>query len=496
MRNPLLLPDLRELIHGGEDAALREFLGDQHPGRVAEFIEDLPDGDGDAVFRILDPRERAEVLSYFENDEQNRLVESMPPKEAAELLRVMSHDERAALVNRLDEDFVDEVMPNLAQAEREDIRRLAGYEPGTAGAVMTTDYVILPAHVTVREALERLRHEAPDRETIYYCYVVDHHRRLIGFVSLKRLILARRSAVIEEIMQRDVIFARVDDDQEPVAQTIDKYDLLALPIVDAEERLVGIVTHDDAMDILRREQTEDILKFGGVAPDPEADTVPYWQSSVVTTVRRRIKWLMLLFLAENLTTPVQQYFQWTYSDEQVPALAVFVSLLIGTGGNAGSQTVGTVIRGMALGEIRLASTLRVVFREWLTGLCLGTLLGAFAVLYFHYWRGQPWEVCAVIALALFGVCMWANVIGSIVPLAARRVGIDPAVVSAPFISTLVDASGMVIYFTIAIVLLGLVKKPDPHDGPDQTDDPPAASRPADAEKAGAAPPPVVAPSPG
>ncbi|WP_165250509.1 magnesium transporter [Paludisphaera soli] len=457
MRNPLLVPDLRMMLQAGEQDVLREFLGDQHPGRVAEFIEDLPDGDGDSVFRILEPRERAEVLSYFENDEQNRLVESMPPKEAAELLRVMSHDERAALVNRLDEDFVDEVLPNLAQAEREDIRRLAGYEPGTAGAVMTTDYVILPAHITVREALERLRHEAPDRETIYYCYVVDHNRRLIGFVTLKRLILARRSAVIEEIMQRDVIHAKVDDDQEPVAQTIDKYDLLALPIVDGEDRLVGIVTHDDAMDILRREQTEDILKFGGVAPDPEADTVPYWQSSVLTTVRRRIKWLMLLFLAENLTTPVNEHFQWTMDSGQAPALFFFMALLTGTGGNAGSQTVGTVIRGMALGEIKLSQTLAVVAREWLNGLCLGLMLGTAGFFYIHFWRHQPWDVSGVVGLSLFGVCMWSNVIGSLVPLAARRVGIDPAVVSAPFISTLVDATGLVIYFTIAIFLLGLVK---------------------------------------
>ena len=457
MRNPLLLPDLRELIQAGEEAALREFLGDQHPGRVAEFIEDLPDGDGDAVFRILEPRERAEVLSYFEVDEQNRLVESMPPNEAADLLRLMSHDERAALVNRLDEDYVDEVMPNLAQAEREDIRRLAAYEPGTAGAVMTTDYVTLPPHITVREALERLRHEAPDRETIYYCYVVDHNRRLIGFVSLKRLILARRSAVIEEIMQEDVIQARVDDDQEPVARTIDKYDLLALPIVDADAKLVGIVTHADAMDILRREQTEDILKCGGVAPDPEADTLPYWQSHIVGVVRRRIKWLMLLFMAENLTTPVQQYFQWTYGDQKIPALALFIPLLTGTGGNAGSQTVGTVIRGLALGEIKLSHALYVVAREWLTGLCLGLILGATALLYLHLWRGQPWGVSGVVALAMFCVCMWANVIGSLVPLAARRIGIDPAVVSAPFITTLVDATGMVIYFTIAITLLGLRK---------------------------------------
>ncbi len=457
MRNPLLVPDLRELIQDGEVLALREFVSDQHPGKVAELIEDLEDHDGDALFGVLEPRDRAEVLSYLDLDSQNRLVEAMPPQAAAELLRVMSHDERAALVNRLDEDFVDEVLPNLAQAERDDIRRLTSYEPGTAGAVMTTDYVTLPPHITVREALDRLRHEAPDRETIYYTYVVDHTRRLIGFVSLKRLILARRSAVIEEIMQQDVISGRVDEDQEPVARQIEKYDLLALPIVDADDRIVGIVTHDDAMDILRQEQTEDILKFGGVSPDPEADTAPYWQSNVVSVVRRRIKWLMLLFLAENLTTPVVQHFQWTMEDEQVPALFLFMSLLTGTGGNAGSQTVGTVIRGLALGEIKLSHALHVVAREWLTGFCLGLALGTTGFFYIHYWRGQPWGVSGVVGLSLFGVCMWSNVIGSIVPLAASRVGIDPAVVSAPFISTLVDATGMVIYFSIAIMLLGLTR---------------------------------------
>jgi len=457
MRNPLLVPDLRELIQDGEVLALRDFVSGQHPGRVAELIEDLDDHDGDAFFGVLELRDRAEVLSYFDIDKQNRLVEAMPPQDAAELLRLMSHDERAALVNRLDEDFVDEVLPNLAQAERDDIRRLTSYEPSTAGAVMTTDYVTLPPHITVREALDRLRHEAPDRETIYYTYVVDHNRRLIGFISLKRLILARRSAVIEEIMQRDVISGRVDEDQESVARQIDKYDLLALPIIDADDRLVGIVTHDDAMDILRQEQTEDILKFGGVSPDPEADTAPYWQSTVVSVVRRRIKWLMLLFLAENFSFPVLRYFEWTWGERQVPALYLFLPLLTGTGGNAGSQTVGTVIRGLALGEIRPANAWRVLVREWLTGFCLGVMLGSVGFLYAHYWRAQPWGVSAVVGLALLGVCMWANMIGALVPLIARRLNIDPAVVSAPFITTLVDATGMVIYFTIAIILLGLTR---------------------------------------
>jgi len=453
VRNPLLVPDLRELIQSGEVAALREFIEDQHPGRTAELIEDLEAEDGDSLFRILLPRDRADVLSYLSTESQNRIVEAMPPQQAAELLHHMSHDERADLVNRLDEEFVDVVLPHLAQAEREDIRRLASYEPGTAGAVMTTDYVTLPAHITVREALDRLRHEAPDRETIYYCYVVDHNRRLIGFVSLKNLILSRRSALIEDIMQRDVIFGRLDEDQETAARQIDKYDLLALPIVDSTGRLVGIITHDDAMDILRQEQTEDILKFGGVSPDPEADTVPYWQSTVIDVTRRRIKWLLMLFLAENLTYPVVRYYKWTTDDSHFPALEFFIPLMLGTGGNAGSQTVGTIIRGMALGEIKGRDAWRVLLREWLIGLFLGLMLGTAGLFYARYWRGQPWGISAVVGLTLLGICMWANTIGALIPLLARRVGIDPAVISAPFISTLVDATGLVIYFTTAIVLL-------------------------------------------
>jgi magnesium transporter len=450
VRHPLLVPDLRELIHDGEIAGLRDFFADYHPGRVAELVDDLDTDDGDALFGILPPRNRADILNYLDHDRQVRLVKAMPPKDAAELLHLMSHDERADLVNRLDEDVVDHVLPFLAQAEREDIRRLASYEPGTAGAVMTTDYVTLPPHITVREALERIRLEAPDRETIYYCYVVDHKRRLIGFVSLKKLILARRSAVIEEIMQRDVIYARVDEDQEAVARQIDKYDLLAIPVVDASDMLLGIITHDDAMDILRHEQTEDMLAFGGVSSNAEANEETYWQGRIVEGVRRRIGWLLFLFLAGVMTKYVSRYFkgvQLRFED-----LIDYVPLMIGTGGNAGSQTVGTIIRGLALGEIQHADGFRVLWREWLTGLLLGMVLGSLGFVYILFLHGNP-AFAAVIGLAIWFICMWANCVGALIPLLARRLGIDPAVVSAPLISTLVDATGLVIFYTVAIVLL-------------------------------------------
>lgn len=455
MRNPLLVPDLRELIEAGEDEVLREFFGDHHPARTAEIIDDLEPGEGDRVLDILPGRQRAEVLSYLGSDQQVRTVERLQPIDAAALLHFMSHDERADLVNRLDEEHVDRILPHLAQAEREDIRRLASYEPGTAGAVMTTDYVTLPASLTVRQAIERLRHEAPDRETIYYSYVVDSDRKLIGFVSLKNLILARPWSVvrIEDVMKRDVIAARVDEDQESVARTIDKYDLIAIPVVDQNEMLVGIITHDDALDILRREQTEDILAFGGVSNNAEADEESYLQGRIVEAVRRRIGWLLMLFLAGTITRYVVHSFHWVDSQLGDIELDAFIPLLIGTGGNAGSQTVGTIIRGLALGEIQPKDTMKVVTREMFTGLLLGVLLGALGFLFTWLIFGHSAMFGLVIGLALLGICIWANVIGALVPLLARRFHIDPALVSAPLISTLVDATGLCIFYTIAILLL-------------------------------------------
>jgi magnesium transporter len=455
MRNPLLVPDLRELLQAGETAALSEFLADYHPARVAEVVEDLGPGEGDTMFGLLAPRARAEVMSYLEPETQVRIVAGMTPADAAALLHLMSHDERADLVKRLDDERVDQILPRLAHAEREDIRRLASYEPGTAGAVMTTDYATLPPHITIREAIDQLRHVAPDRETIYYSYVVDAQRKLIGLVSLKALILARPRARVDEIMQRDIIFARVDEDQESVARKIEKYDLIAIPVVDANDMLLGIVTHDDALDILRQEQTEDILAFGGVARDAQADEGPYWGGRIAAVVRRRIGWLLMLFFAGTITSFVLRRFSWVEGRLHDPSidLELFIPLLIGTGGNAGSQTVGTIIRGLALGEIHRQDAWRVLVREWLTGLFLGTLLGTLGFLYTWLVLGHPPQFCAVIALAILGICMWANCVGALVPMLARRFGIDPAVVSAPLISTLVDATGLVIYYSIAIVLL-------------------------------------------
>ena len=450
MRNALLLPDLRELIRDGQASAVREFLEEYPPARQAELVEDLSPGEAEAVLRLLEPRKRAEVVSYFDHDLQVELVESMPMDDAAALLRDMPHDDRADLVNRLDADRSELILRRMAQAERDDIRRLAEFEAGTAGSVMTTDYAALPPYVSVREAIDLLRREAPDRETILTNYVVDHQRRLIGSITLQALILARPTARVEDVMHEDPVRARADDDREEVARKIAQYDLIALPIVDASEMLVGIVTHDDAMDILREEQSEDLLRFGAVDYDAaEADDEP-GEERIVSAVRRRVGWLLFLFGGGAITGLVVDTFGGIERSYPTIDFSAFIPLLIGTGGNAGSQTVGTVIRGLALGDVDpRRDFFRVVGREALTGLCLGLLLGPLGFFFTWLLMGTTPSFGLVIACSILGICVWADGVGSMVPMLARLAKIDPAVVSAPLISTLVDATGLLIFYSVA-----------------------------------------------
>ncbi len=452
MRNPWLIPDLREIIRDGQAADLVDFFADYNAPRIAEMLEDFEPGEQVEILALLEHRQRGEVFSYLDLDTQVHLAETLPTDVIASVLQWMPHDDRAKLAYQLEEEQVDQILRQLAQAEREDIRRLLAYEPGTAGAVMTTDYAALPPQISVREAIARLRQEAPDRETIDYAYVIDAHRKPLGLVSLKQLILARPSVRIEEIMNRDVILGKVFDDQEEIARKIEKYDLYALPIVDERDHMVGIVTHDDAMDILRQEQGESILAFGGVggqaADQMDSD---YWRTGIGSSVRRRLTWLLPLFLSGTMTGWVLDRFEWV--DKLIPSLAVFVPLLIGTGGNAGSQAVGTIIRALALGEVQFSDALKVLMREWITGLLLGILLGSLGFFFAWLGLGTSPRFALVISLTILGICMWANVVGSMVPLVATRLGIDPAIVSAPLISTLVDVTGLVIYYIIAIAIL-------------------------------------------
>ena len=455
MRHPLLAPDLREEIEARDDETLREFFSGHHPAEAAEMLDDLDGREVHYVLNLLERRAAAEIFAYLDASIQDAVAESMEPNLLAGLLTVMSHDVRADVVSRLSESLVGKVMPLLARAEREDIRQLSAYREGSAaGAVMTSDYASVRPDDTVATALDHLRLEAPNKETIYYTYVVDETRRLVGVVSLKDLVLALPSRPVRDVMQDDFVSAKIDEDREVVAQRLQEYDLLALPIVDADERLVGIVTHDDILDVIVDEATEDVQRMGGVEPLEES----YLRTPFVTLLGKRGMWLAILFLGGFLTTTAMESFQGQM--QSLPVLMLFVPLIVSAGGNCGSQSATLITRALALGELTPKDWFRVLGHEILMGLSLGVALGLLGVLRAvfvpadHLGGAQAWRLAWVVGASVSAVVLCGNLVGALLPLALKRVGLDPALMSNPVIASLVDVTGIVLYFVIARQFLG------------------------------------------
>ncbi len=453
MRHPLLAPDLRELIIERNEAALREFFVGHHPADAAELLDDLQPEEAQFVLNLFDGRERAAIFSYLEPELQDGIAGLTERGAMATLLTYMSHDERADLVGRLPHERVEQILPLLAHAEREDIRNLASYDEGTAGAVMTSDYATVPAEITAAAAIERLRREAPDRETIYYCYVVDEQRRLIGIVSLKDLILAAPNRPVSQIMQTDVVSATVDEDQEQAAAKLMEYDLIALPVVDAHGRLVGIVTHDDVIDVIVDEATEDVYRMGAIEPLMDS----YLRTPFATLWGKRGFWMTILFVGGFLTTIAMARFEGLV--REMPALMLFLPLIISAGGNCGSQSATLITRALALGEIEPRDWFHVLWHEILMGASLGLMLGVvgFARAWFTPSNDldglDPFKLAAAVAVGVSVVVLCGNLVGAILPLALKRLGFDPALMSNPVVASLVDVTGIVSYFVIAQAML-------------------------------------------
>ncbi|MBI2825735.1 MAG: magnesium transporter [Planctomycetia bacterium] len=453
MRHPLLAPDLRELVADREEKVLRDFFASHHPAAAAELIDDLEPADAQYVLNLLSGRARSEIFSYLDPPLQDGIAQLMDRGALAALVSAMSHDERADLITRLPEERTQQILPLLAQAEREDIRRLTAYKESTAGAVMTSDYATVPAELTAAAAIERLRHEAPDRETIYYCYVVDEHRRLMGFVSLKNLILAPPGRRVADIMQTEVISSVVDEDQEVTAGKLMEYDLLALPIVDHENRLVGIVTHDDVADVIVEEATEDVYRMAGVGPLEDS----YLRTPFLTMWGKRSFWLAVLFVGEFLTMTALVSYEDAF--KKFPGLVLFIPLIISAGGNCGSQSATIITRALALGEVSPANWFRVVWHEVLMGASLGLALGAIGFLRAlltpeHALGGiAVHQIAIVVATGVAVVVVCGNLVGATLPLILKRLGLDPALMSNPFVASLVDVTGIVAYFAIAEAFL-------------------------------------------
>ncbi len=459
MKNPLLVPELRELIETNQHDALRAFCGDMHPATVAEMIGALEPIEAWRVLRHLEPHLRSEIFSHLDEDTQVEALSILSRRDAADMLADMPPDDRADLFKLLPEDRRDDILPALAQAEREDIRRLTSYEEGTAGSVMTSDYVMLSQDLTAQQAIDRLREVAPDRETIYTAYIVDGKRRLQGFVSLKDLIVARRDARVGDIMHTDVIHARVQDDQEDAARKIQKYDLLALPVVNGGDALVGIITHDDALDIITQEQTEDIEKLMAIGGSHEAGV--YVKTTAWGHFKNRSLWVLMLAAFGLISGFIVQRFEDLLMEFTI--LAIFMPMVADTGGNTGSQSATLVVRALALKEVAAKDVFRILWKEFRVSLMMGAVLACVAfgrVMLFSSESSMPTGVAAslvgvAIGLALGLQVVTSTLIGVLLPMGAAKLKLDPAVVASPALTTFVDITGLLIFFGTARMFLGV-----------------------------------------
>jgi magnesium transporter len=528
------------MLQENDTAGMKAFCEHLHPATVAEALAD--DFSVEEDWRFLSQtsiRHQAAIFEYFPLEWQVKMVEGAGRPQMARLIEQMSHDDRADLLRRLRPRVAESLLRLVDEADRRDIATLVSHKENSAGALMTTDYAWVPADITVTDALDRLRLQAPDRETIYYVFVLAPDRKLLGVLSLRDLILAPRHALIRDVMDTEPVAVRVTDDRELVARELAHYDLLAIPVVDEQGRLVGIVTHDDVIDVVVEEATEDVHRLGGVGPLAEN----YLEANFVTIWRKRAVWLACLFIAELFTFTALSYFDEAINE--VVVLALFVPLCISTGGNSGSQAATLITRAIALGQVRVRDWVRVLRHELVLGIALGLTLGAIGFVRgfltpedvrgnlakrnyefhiqaskaavqvreedkgFWFWEKnvltvsfpkgveqrstveksmqvilpegeQPtfrdvspteqvitfppdseiryeavhrFSLAMVITQAVALICLWGTLVGSMLPIIFKRLGVDPGIASSPFVATFVDVTGIVIYFSIAKIWL-------------------------------------------
>ena len=442
------------MIEARDFAALRELFREWPPADVAEVILDLPEDDQVIIFRVLPAALAADVFEYIGIEEQQKLLRAMAHEQVVGILNEMAPDDRTALLEELPSDAARKLIRFLTPEERRVATALLGYPEDSVGRLMTPDFIAVKEDWTVQEVLDYIRAYGQDSETLNVIYVVDDRGKLIDDIRMREFLLKPLTAKVRDIRDESFIALKVNDSQQEALNVFRKYDRVALPVLDFNDVLVGIVTSDDMLDVAEEEATEDIQKLGG----SEALDAPYLTIGFPHMIRKRAPWLVILFLSEMLTATAMGFF----SDEIAKAvvLALFVPLIISSGGNSGSQATTIVIRAMAVGEVMLRDWWRVMRREILSGLTLGVILGTIGFLRITVWSqlfhlyGPHWPLIALtIFFSLIGVVMWGTFSGSMLPFVLRRVGLDPATASAPCVATLVDVTGLIIYFTVALLIL-------------------------------------------
>ena len=447
--NNITISDIEELIKNKEYRLLKEILNDMNPADLAGFFEDLPEESYPILFRILAKELAAEVFVELDSDTQELLISGFSDNELKEVLEELYIDDTVDIIEEMPANVVKRILRHSDKEARQSINQILRYPKDSAGSIMTIEFIDLKMDMTVEDAFTRIRRIAIDKETIYTCYVIDKNRKLIGLVSVKDLLLNDYSSTIEEIMETNVIYVNTLDDKEEVAQKFSKYDFLALPVVDNEGRLVGIVTVDDAIDVILEENTEDIEKMAAMTPTDK----PYLQTGIFSTWSKRIPWLMLLMLSSTFTTIIIGGYE-----EKLAACTVltsFIPMFMGTAGNAGSQTSVAIIRALSLNEVEFRDIFKIMSKELLVSLLCGIALFIVNFIKLMIFDQVGLSISFVVSLTLLSTVVLAKFTGCILPLLAKKIGFDPAVMASPFITTIVDAMSLIIYFNIAVRVLGI-----------------------------------------
>jgi magnesium transporter len=454
MVGKILQPEIRSLIDERNFGALREIFREWPPADVAELILDLPEEDQVIIFRLLPNALAADVFEYLDADAQQQLLRAMAHEQVVAILNEMSPDDRTALLEEMPSAAARQLIKLLTPEERRIAQALLGYPEDSIGRLMTPDFIAIHDDWTVKEVLDHVREFGHDSETLNLIYVVDERGKLIDDLRIREFLLRPLEAKVSEFRDRTFVALKVNDSQEEALNAFRKYDRAALPVVDSSGVLVGIVTSDDMLDVAEEEATEDIQKFGGM----EAVDEPYMRIPLLKMVRKRAGWLVVLFLGEMMTASAMGFYEGEIAKAVV--LALFLPLIISSGGNSGSQASMLIIRAMALGEVTLRDWFHVMRKEIVSGFLLGCILGAIGFMRVAIWSqfsniyGPHWMLVAMtVGFALVGVVLWGSLSGSMLPFLLRRVGADPATSSAPFVATLVDVTGLVIYFSIALLIM-------------------------------------------
>ena len=443
------LESIKELLENKQYTSLRQALTELNDADIAMILETLDEEDRLKIFRILPKSMAADVFSYLELENQQMIITSLAEKEAAGIINNLMADDATDLLEEMPANIVKKLLANASPEVRRDINHLLQYPEDSAGSIMTVEFLDLKEHLTVQEAIERIRKQGVDSETINICYVLDQSRMLIGTVALRYLLLSEPDVTIGEIMHENVISVNTLMDQEEVARQFQKYDFTAMPVVDNENRLVGIITVDDIVDILQEEATEDIEKMAAITPSDK----PYLRTGVWETWKNRIPWLLLLMLSATFTGSIIASFENALSSCVI--LTAYMPMLMGAGGNAGSQSSVAIIRSLSLNEVRFKDWFKVLWKESGVAILCGITLAIASLVKLMIFDKVTLPIALVVSVSLALTVLIAKIVGCMLPILAKKIGFDPAVMASPFITTIVDALSLLIYFAIAVNVLNI-----------------------------------------